>query len=103
MIVDEGTDLFEADVATEPSGRPRPGPGRPDPLYEPAPCTPTPGVRTNHGFFAPSGVSGPDAGDDRGGPGTAANPRERVRRVTGLSPSAYRRRFGALTGEPVTA
>jgi AraC-like DNA-binding protein len=40
---------------------------------------------------------------DRSGLGTAANLRERVRRATGLSPSAYRRRFGTPTGEPVTA
>lgn len=35
----------------------------------------------------------------RSGLGTAANPRERLRRETGLSPSAYRRRFGPATGE----
>ncbi len=35
----------------------------------------------------------------RSGLGTAANLRARVRRETGLSPSAYRRRFGAGGGE----
>ncbi|CAM5234330.1 helix-turn-helix domain-containing protein [Streptomyces coeruleorubidus] len=35
----------------------------------------------------------------RSGLGTAANLRNRLRRVTGLSPSAYRRRFGAGAGE----
>ncbi|MFF5518662.1 GlxA family transcriptional regulator [Streptomyces coeruleorubidus] len=35
----------------------------------------------------------------RSGLGTAANLRSRLRRVTGLSPSAYRRRFGAGAGE----
>jgi transcriptional regulator GlxA family with amidase domain len=39
----------------------------------------------------------------RSGLGTAANLRARVRRETGLSPSAYRRRFGAGAGEAVTA
>ncbi|MGW1779516.1 helix-turn-helix domain-containing protein [Streptomyces sp. NPDC002143] len=38
----------------------------------------------------------------RAGLGTAANLRARVRRETGLSPSAYRRRFGPAAGEPVT-
>ncbi|MEU3612735.1 helix-turn-helix domain-containing protein [Streptomyces sp. NPDC006872] len=38
----------------------------------------------------------------RAGLGTAANLRARVRRETGLSPSAYRRRFGPASGEPVT-
>ncbi|MGW0574458.1 GlxA family transcriptional regulator [Streptomyces sp. NPDC002920] len=37
----------------------------------------------------------------RSGLGTAANLRARVRRETGLSPSAYRRRFGPAGGEPV--
>ncbi|WP_406838085.1 hypothetical protein ACICHK_20850 [Streptomyces sp. AHU1] len=97
VIVDEGTDPFEAGVATELSTGTARSPLRAGPVH------PTPGVRVHHGFFAPSGVPGLDAVDDRGGPGTAANPRERVRRVTGLSPSAYRRRLGALTGEPVTA
>ncbi|GHJ40339.1 GlxA family transcriptional regulator [Streptomyces sp. TS71-3] len=36
------------------------------------------------------------------GLGTAANLRERLRRETGLSPSAYRRRFGQAAGERVT-
>lgn len=46
---------------------------------------------------------------ERGGPGTAANLRARLRQETGLrarlrqktglSPSAYRRRFGTGTGE----
>ncbi|MFE6197111.1 GlxA family transcriptional regulator [Streptomyces sp. NPDC057838] len=35
----------------------------------------------------------------RSGLGTAANLRQRLRRATGLSPSAYRRRFGADGGE----
>ncbi|MFE6408754.1 GlxA family transcriptional regulator [Streptomyces sp. NPDC057837] len=35
----------------------------------------------------------------RSGLGTAANLRQRLRRATGLSPSAYRRRFGAGGGE----
>ncbi|MFF9806724.1 helix-turn-helix domain-containing protein [Streptomyces coeruleorubidus] len=35
----------------------------------------------------------------RSGLGTAANLRNRLRRVTGLSPSAYRRRFGSAAGE----
>ncbi|MFD6175271.1 helix-turn-helix domain-containing protein [Streptomyces coeruleorubidus] len=35
----------------------------------------------------------------RSGLGTAANLRNRLRRVTGLSPSAYRRRFGSGAGE----
>ncbi|MEG3631006.1 helix-turn-helix domain-containing protein [Streptomyces sp. C6-003] len=39
----------------------------------------------------------------RCGLGTAANLRARLRRETGLSPSAYRRRFGPGTGEPITA
>ncbi|GGS87032.1 GlxA family transcriptional regulator [Streptomyces chromofuscus] len=39
----------------------------------------------------------------RCGLGTAANLRARLRRATGLSPSAYRRRFGAAAGEPVMA
>ncbi|WP_432133608.1 helix-turn-helix domain-containing protein [Streptomyces sp. bgisy154] len=39
----------------------------------------------------------------RSGLGTAANLRTLVRRETGLSPSAYRRRFGGGDGEPVTA
>ncbi|MEU3253065.1 helix-turn-helix domain-containing protein [Streptomyces sp. NPDC006997] len=37
----------------------------------------------------------------RSGLGTAANLRARLRRETGLSPSAYRRRFGPAAGEPV--
>ncbi|MEV2210758.1 helix-turn-helix domain-containing protein [Streptomyces sp. NPDC050997] len=37
----------------------------------------------------------------RSGLGTAANLRARVRRETGLSPSAYRRRFGPAAGEAV--
>ncbi|MFD0316205.1 GlxA family transcriptional regulator [Streptomyces flavalbus] len=37
----------------------------------------------------------------RSGLGTAANLRALVRRETGLSPSAYRRRFGTAAGEPV--
>lgn len=39
---------------------------------------------------------------ERCGLGTAANLRARLRRETGLSPSAYRRRFGPAPGEPVT-
>jgi AraC family transcriptional activator FtrA len=39
----------------------------------------------------------------RSGLGTAANLRARVRRETGLSPSAYRRRFGTGAGEAITA
>ncbi|MFB6555937.1 helix-turn-helix domain-containing protein [Streptomyces sp. NPDC056405] len=38
----------------------------------------------------------------RSGLGTAANLRARLRRETGLSPSAYRRRFGADAGEAIT-
>ncbi|WP_371661190.1 helix-turn-helix domain-containing protein [Streptomyces sp. NBC_00280] len=38
----------------------------------------------------------------RSGLGTAANLRSRLRRETGLSPSAYRRRFGPLRGEAVS-
>jgi transcriptional regulator GlxA family with amidase domain len=37
------------------------------------------------------------------GLGTGANLRARLRRETGLSPSAYRRRFGPAAGEAVTA
>ncbi|MFF0022398.1 helix-turn-helix domain-containing protein [Streptomyces sp. NPDC005496] len=37
------------------------------------------------------------------GLGTAANLRERLRRETGLSPSAYRRRFGGAAGEALMA
>ncbi|MEV6480661.1 helix-turn-helix domain-containing protein [Streptomyces sp. NPDC051576] len=37
------------------------------------------------------------------GLGTGANLRVRLRRETGLSPSAYRRRFGPAAGEAVTA
>ncbi|NEY34174.1 helix-turn-helix domain-containing protein [Streptomyces sp. PRKS01-65] len=39
----------------------------------------------------------------RCGLGTAANLRARLRRETGLSPSAYRRRFAAAAGEPLRA
>jgi AraC family transcriptional regulator, transcriptional activator FtrA len=39
----------------------------------------------------------------RSGLGSAANLRARVRRETGLSPSAYRRRFGPAAGEAVRA
>ncbi|MGC0383856.1 helix-turn-helix domain-containing protein [Streptomyces sp. SAI-129] len=39
----------------------------------------------------------------RSGLGTAANLRARLRRETGLSPSAYRRRFGTGAGESVRA
>ncbi|MER5178697.1 helix-turn-helix domain-containing protein [Streptomyces sp. NPDC002896] len=39
----------------------------------------------------------------RSGLGTAANLRARLRRETGLSPSAYRRRFGPAAGEPLSA
>jgi AraC family transcriptional activator FtrA len=39
----------------------------------------------------------------RSGLGTAANLRARLRRETGLSPSAYRRRFGAAAGESVSS
>jgi len=39
----------------------------------------------------------------RSGLGTGANLRVRLRRETGLSPSAYRRRFGPASGEAVTA
>ncbi|MFF8968862.1 helix-turn-helix domain-containing protein [Streptomyces sp. NPDC014995] len=38
----------------------------------------------------------------RSGLGTAANLRARLRRETGLSPSAYRRRFGRAAGEALT-
>ncbi|MCX3287256.1 helix-turn-helix domain-containing protein [Streptomyces sp. NEAU-H22] len=39
----------------------------------------------------------------RSGLGTAANLRERLRRATGLSPSAYRRRFGSGGGEALVS
>ncbi|MFJ8592260.1 GlxA family transcriptional regulator [Streptomyces sp. NPDC093598] len=39
----------------------------------------------------------------RSGLGTAANLRARLRRATGLSPSAYRRRFGAGCGEALVS
>ncbi|MET9759264.1 helix-turn-helix domain-containing protein [Streptomyces sp. NPDC006372] len=39
----------------------------------------------------------------RSGLGTAANLRARLRRATGLSPSAYRRRFGAGAGEALVS
>jgi transcriptional regulator GlxA family with amidase domain len=39
----------------------------------------------------------------RSGLGTAANLRTRLRRVTGLSPSAYRRRFGTGAGEALVS
>jgi transcriptional regulator GlxA family with amidase domain len=39
----------------------------------------------------------------RSGLGTAANLRTRLRRATGLSPSAYRRRFGAGGGEALVS
>ncbi|MFI6855531.1 helix-turn-helix domain-containing protein [Streptomyces sp. NPDC050416] len=39
----------------------------------------------------------------RSGLGTAANLRNRLRRVTGLSPSAYRRRFGSGAGEALVS
>ncbi|MBA2945308.1 helix-turn-helix domain-containing protein [Streptomyces himalayensis] len=39
----------------------------------------------------------------RSGLGTTANLRARLRRETGLSPSAYRRRFGPVLGESLTA
>jgi transcriptional regulator GlxA family with amidase domain len=64
VIVDEGTNPFEVGVATELFGLPRPELGRPEPLYELTLCTPTPGVRMNHGFFTLSGVPGLDAVDD---------------------------------------
>ncbi|MET9184424.1 helix-turn-helix domain-containing protein [Streptomyces tendae] len=44
-----------------------------------------------------------DAVAARSGLGTAANLRARLRRETGLSPSAYRRRFGTGAGEAVRA
>jgi transcriptional regulator GlxA family with amidase domain len=40
---------------------------------------------------------------ERSGLGTAANLRARLRRETGLSPSAYRRRFGPGPGDGVTS
>nr|WP_319023115.1 helix-turn-helix domain-containing protein [Streptomyces phaeolivaceus] len=40
---------------------------------------------------------------ERSGLGTAANLRARLRQETGLSPSAYRRRFGAAPGERLKA
>ncbi|WP_327724493.1 helix-turn-helix domain-containing protein [Streptomyces europaeiscabiei] len=40
---------------------------------------------------------------ERSGLGTAANLRARLRQETGLSPSAYRRRFGTGTGERLKA
>lgn len=64
VIVDEGTNPFEVGVATELFGLPRPELGPAGPLYEVTLCTPTPGVRMNHGFFTLSGVPGLDAVDD---------------------------------------
>ncbi len=69
--------------------------------------------------FVERGEERLDVVAERGGPGTAANPRARLRQETGLrarlrqetglrarlrqktglSPSAYRRRFGTGTGE----
>lgn len=39
----------------------------------------------------------------RSGLGSAANLRARLRHETGLSPSAYRRRFGTGVGEAITS
>ncbi|MGW7206398.1 helix-turn-helix domain-containing protein [Streptomyces sp. NPDC054837] len=64
VIVDEGTNPFEVGVATELFGLPRPELGLPGPLYEVTLCTPTPGVRMNHGFFTLSGVPGLEAVDE---------------------------------------
>ncbi|WP_329265845.1 GlxA family transcriptional regulator [Streptomyces pseudovenezuelae] len=64
VIVDEGTNPFEVGVATELFGLPRPELGPAGPLYEVTLCTPTPGVRMNHGFFTLSGVPGLNAVDD---------------------------------------
>ena len=63
VIVDEGTNPFEVGVATELFGLPRPELGLPGPLYEVTLCTPTPGVRMNHGFFTLTGVPGLEAVD----------------------------------------
>ncbi len=59
--------------------------------------------------FVERGEERLDVVAERGGPGTAANLRARLRQETGLrarlrqgtglSPSAYRRRFGTGTGE----
>ncbi|MEU0740096.1 helix-turn-helix domain-containing protein [Streptomyces sp. NPDC006134] len=64
VIVDEGTNPFEVGVATELFGLPRPELGPGGPLYEVTLCTPTPGVRMNHGFFTLTGVPGLEAADD---------------------------------------
>lgn len=63
VIVDDGTNPFEVGVATELFGLPRPELGLPGPLYEVTLCTPTPGVRMNHGFFTLTGVPGLEAVD----------------------------------------
>ncbi|MES5819295.1 helix-turn-helix domain-containing protein [Streptomyces sp. RG80] len=63
VIVDEGTNPFEVGVTTELFGLPRPELGLTGPLYEVTLCTPTPGVRMNHGFFTLTGVPGLEAVD----------------------------------------
>jgi transcriptional regulator GlxA family with amidase domain len=64
VIVDAGTNPFEVGVATELFGLPRPELGLARPPYEVTLCTPTPGVRMNHGFFTLTGVPGLEAVDD---------------------------------------
>ncbi|WP_369390673.1 GlxA family transcriptional regulator [Streptomyces sp. CG1] len=64
VIVDEGTNPFEVGVATELFGLPRPELGLQGRLYEVTLCTPTPGVRMNHGFFTLTGVPGLEAADE---------------------------------------
>ncbi|WP_409470865.1 GlxA family transcriptional regulator [Streptomyces sp. HC307] len=64
VIVDDGTNPFEVGVATELFGLPRPELGLPGPLYEVTLCTPTPGIRMNHGFFTLTGVPGLAAVDE---------------------------------------
>ncbi|WP_326721885.1 helix-turn-helix domain-containing protein [Streptomyces sp. NBC_00243] len=63
VIVDESTNPFEVGVSTELFGLPRPELGLPQPLYDLTLCTPTPGVRMNHGFFTLTGVPGLEAVD----------------------------------------
>ncbi|MGW1168676.1 GlxA family transcriptional regulator [Streptomyces sp. NPDC002550] len=58
VIVDAGTNPFEVGVATELFGLPRPELGGQGPLYTVTLCTPTPGIRMNHGFFTLTGVPG---------------------------------------------
>jgi hypothetical protein len=76
-IVDEGSNPFELGVATELFGLRRP--------ELPRPCACQLVERGEQRFDVVARASGL---------GTAANLRTMLRRHTGLSPSAYRRRFG---------